>query len=636
MISYPRSARRGAALVAAGLLLASLMPAPSLMAASTVEEGTFQLQILHSSDNESAFQDPNSLEPKILHYATIVEGLRKLAPRGHSIHLTAGDHTLPGPFYTASAEVPWLKANGLADIHFYNAMGLVANGMGNHEFDGGINDFARMLSQAKYPFISANLDFSKVQLAEGVPAIQIGEDAQEVSMVQGKAVRSAWVLVGEEKVGLIGRAPADFFNTVKDPETLVPGLDFFGGRNPENNQPLVSAVTQVMEQVEKLEAKGVNKIILIDHAQDFTGDPLSAHKLSGIDIIVAAGSTGFMGLRETDGPFNLLRKGTQATAFYPTTRLDSEGNLVIVVNSDQLYTYVGNLMVTFDAKGRLINIDPRSGPVATTPEAVAALEKVTGTKLTVPARVQYIFDELSKTPTIQEAFAVIGSTTAELNGQREDVRSRETNLGRLTADSTLWYARQMYPEMQVDVALKNGGGIRSTILGPKITNLAIGAALAFDNKQAVVELTGAELLATMENAVSRVPAKDGRFPQVAGMLLEFDASKPGLSDQTSLTTPSRVKSLKIQRANGTVDVLVENYQAVGDLTRTFTLVTNDFLLTGGDGYKSLKAASEARGAKRPETGERLILAEYIKTALNGKVDLTEPLTAPRVIRVDAE
>ncbi|MFZ5815938.1 MAG: bifunctional metallophosphatase/5'-nucleotidase [Bacillota bacterium] len=630
--------RRLLALVTASLVLASLVPASALVSASPApaEEGLFQLQILHSSDNESAFQDPNTLEPKILHYATLVEGLRKLAPNGRSIHLTAGDHTLPGPFYTASAEVPWLKQNGLADIEFFNAMGLVANGMGNHEFDGGINDFAHMLSRARYPFISANLDFSKVQLEEGVPPILIGEDAQEASTVAGKVVRSAYVTVGGEKIGLVSRAPADFFNTVKDPDTTVPGLDFYGGRDPQTNQPKVSAVTQVLEQVAKLEAKGVNKIILVDHAQDFTGDPLSAQKLRGIDIIVAAGSTGFMGKAEADGPFNLLRKGNTPSAFYPTTRLDSEGNLVLVVNSDQLYTYVGHLIVSFDAHGRLVNVDPRSGPVATTTEAIAALEKVLGEKIAPPARVTWLFDQLRKTPTIQEAFASVGTTTAVLNGNRADVRGRETNLGRLAADSTLWYARKVYPNLNVEIALKNGGGIRSTILGPEITNLTIGAALAFNNKQAVVQLTGAELLATMENAVSRVPAADGRFPQIAGMTLEYDASKPGVSDQVSMTTPSRVKSLKIHRSNGTVDVLVEDYQAKGDLNRLFTLVTNDFLLTGGDGYQSLKAAAEARGAQRSEIGERQILAEYIQEALKGKVDLPEPLADPRVVRVDAQ
>ena len=66
-----------------------------------------KLQIIHSSDHESSFQDPNSLEPKVLHYATLYDGLKRFGEsRGFAtIHLTAGDQTLPGPFYQAAAEV---------------------------------------------------------------------------------------------------------------------------------------------------------------------------------------------------------------------------------------------------------------------------------------------------------------------------------------------------------------------------------------------------------------------------------------------------------------------------------------------------------------------------------------------------
>ena len=111
----------------------------------------------------------------------------------------------------------------------------------------------------------------------------------------------------------------------------------------------------------------------------------------------------------------------------------------------------------------------------------------------------------------------------------------------------------------------------------------------------ISEITAAGLLAAMENAVSRVPASDGRFPQLAGAYLEFDPSKPGLSDRPTLTTPSRVKTLRVQRASGATDTVVENFALVGDPARRFTLATNEFLMGGGDGYVALKAASEAPG-----------------------------------------
>lgn len=601
----------------------------SLCNVSTDKTQPFLLQILHSSDNESSFQDPNTLAPKIIHYATVLTGLRRLAVDLPSIYLTAGDHSLPGPFYQAAAEVPHLGAPGLGDIAFYNAMGLVANGIGNHEFDGGINDFARMLAQAHYPFIAANLDFSQVQLAEGVPAIKLGVDGSNITQNRGKVVKSTYIEVQGEKIGLIGRAPADFFSVIQDPATTLPGLDFVGGRNPANNQPLVSAMRQVLKQVDLLTSQGINKIILLDHSQDFTADPLSAQALRDIDIIVTAGSTGFMAQNKAKGPFNLLRPGDRAQTDYPILRKDSAGHTVVVVKSDQLYRYVGHLIVEFNSAGHIITIDPRSGPVATTPKAIQALETLLATTLTVPAQVNTIFTALTKTDLIQEQFEIIGITNSVLMGERAEVRSRETNLGRLVADATLWYGQQLAP---VDIALKNGGGLRDSIIGPNITRFTVSAALAFDDQLAIVELQADELLAVMENAVSRLPRLDGRFLQLAGLFLEYDAHKPGITDAIRLSKPSRVRTLVMTRAEGRRDTLVNHFQVQGKLTRKFTLATNKFLLMGGDGYQALTAAAKARGTLEvAEIGERQILINYIQEVLNGHVNMPEPLVESRII-----
>ncbi len=596
---------------------------------------SFSLQILHSSDNESSFQDPNTLEPKLLHYATLVDGLRQIAPNGRSLHLTVGDHTQVSPFYLAATEIEEFGAPGSADIALYNAMGVTANGIGNREFDGGINDFARMLATANYPFLAVNLDFSSVELEDGTPDIQIGEDASNIEDNVGKVVKSVWIDIDGEQIGLIGRAPADFFNVINDPEENLPGLDFVGGRNPEDNQPLISAVEQVNEQVDLLEAQGINKIILLDHAQDFTSDPLAAQFLRGVDLILSAGSTGFMAQATANGPFNYLRQDDTPEADYPTVRVDANNNFVLVVNNAPSYSYVGHLIVTFDDDGVLQDIDALSGPIATTREAVELLELYLGTELDVPATIQTIYDRLLETDIIQEQFEVVGTISVELNGEREFIRSSETNLARLVTDSTLWWANNTF-DTPVDVSLKNGGGIRASIIGPNITRLTVNAALAFNNDMVVIELTASEMIATFENAVSRYPASDGRFPQVAGAYLEFDPTHEGLSNQPSLDTPSRLKTLIITRADGTEDVLVSDYTAQGDLERTFRLVTNSFLLTGGDGYQSLLSANEMRGAENPEIGEQQILIDYIADVLGGEVNIPLELNDPRIVIIEGD
>ncbi|MDZ7752439.1 MAG: bifunctional metallophosphatase/5'-nucleotidase [Gammaproteobacteria bacterium] len=614
-----------------GSLLSELQP--PLRVRECIRNYRSSLQILHSSDNESSFQDPNTLEEKALNYSAVVKGLKQVSRREciPTLHLTAGDHTIPGPFHRASEEA--FGAPGLGDIMMFNAMGLAANGMGNHEFDGGIDEFAVMLREADYPFVAANLDFGNVELDPVTPAIRSGRDGGSCLANRGKVVKSCVVVRGGQRIGLIGRAPADFFNVIEDPDTTLPGLDFVGGRDPATNQPLVSAVSQVLEQVDLLEGRGVNRIILLDHAQDFTGDPLSAGSLRGIDIIVAAGSTGFMARPVAEGPFNLLRPEDSAEADYPTVRVDSEGNTVLVVNSDQQFRYVGNLFVTFDRRGRIADWgDFRNGPVATTAAAIDELEPLVGaSELTPDAMVASILDALKQTTLIRDAFFVVGTTDFPLNGQRVDVRSRETNLGNLAADSTIWGAQQNgFPT--VDMALKNGGGIRDTIEGPSIIRLAVQAALAFDNTLTVLEMSGDQVLAAMENSVSRATFTDGRFPQVAGMVLAFDTTFAPIEGQASVTVPSRVRGLTITRHDGTVVELVSDGAADATaLAEIFVLATNSFTATGGDGFAAFAAATVV-GATT--VGEQAILEGYIVDVLGGNVSLPDdPANPNRVIRL---
>ena len=122
----------------------------------------------------------------------------------------------------------------------------------------------------------------------------------------------------------------------------------------------------------------MNKIILLDHAQDFTSDPISAEMLRDVDIIVSAGSTGFLAMDEPIGPFNSLREGDSGTGAYPTIREDMDMNPVLVVNSDQLYRYIGNLIVGFDESGIIDFVDSRSGPIGSDASSVEALGNYVG------------------------------------------------------------------------------------------------------------------------------------------------------------------------------------------------------------------------------------------------------------------
>lgn len=181
----------------------------------------------------------------------------------------------------------------------------------------------------------------------------------------------------------------------------------------------------------------------------------------------------------------------------------------------------------------------------------------------------------------------------------------------------------------IDIAIKNGGGIRDQISGPTIIRLTVEAALAFDNTLALVELNVTQLLAAVENGVSRVPEADGRFCQVAGLMLAYNPDMPGVDSQESMDTPSRVKTLMVMK-NGTMVSVVEDYMLVADMNMTVAVATNSFLLTGGDGYFSF-SAGDVLG--ETEDGEQDILVDYIMDVLGGTVDVMDPPPNPRVAPV---
>lgn len=214
-------------------------------------------------------------------------------------------------------------------------------------------------------------------------------------------------------------------------------------------------------------------------------------------------------------------------------------------------------------------------------EADPALAPIAGVADTLAA--------LKETDSIKSAYASVGTTEFVLEGAKANVRGRETNLGRLVADSTVWGA-QAYLDSQginetVQIALKNGGGLRDTIVGPQIARIAIQKALAFNNKLAILRLTCPQLLAVFENAVSRALDADGRFPQVAGITVGYNPQKPGVEGQTELTEASRLTYLAVGD-----DVIVADGEVVGDADQTFVLATNSFLVTGADGYAALTEA----------------------------------------------
>ena len=154
---------------------------------------------------------------------------------------------------------------------------------------------------------------------------------------------------------------------------------------------------------------------------------------------------------------------------------------------------------------------------------------------------------------------VVASTDIQLDGARENVRNKETNLGNLSADA-------IKNETKSNIAFVNGGNIRTTIEAGEITKGKLAEVFPFGNTIKVIKLTGEDVKKALEVSVGAYPENQGGFLQVSGIKFSFDASKEN---------GNRVSALKV---NGK-DI---------DLTKQYTVAINDFLAVGGDGYDMFK------------------------------------------------
>jgi len=156
---------------------------------------------------------------------------------------------------------------------------------------------------------------------------------------------------------------------------------------------------------------------------------------------------------------------------------------------------------------------------------------------------------------------VMGIALVDLQGKNS--RFQETNLGNLIADI-------LREETKADLAILNGGGIRSDILKGNIRMKDLFAVLPFTNHPVILKVSGQDIKDIFEYGVSDPDQTGGRFPQVSGITVSFNPAHPA---------GRKVTGIKI----GNHDLLMDAY---------YTLVTNDFLAAGGDGYTIFKKIME--------------------------------------------
>lgn len=483
------------------------------------------------------------------------------------LKLNAGDAFLPGPRFTASLNnLSTSYSDGGQD--FYDAIALRQIGFdamvfGNHEFDLGPQMAARFAKVTGSTYLSSNLDFNATAEFSALKASGQVAPSKVITTAAG------------HKIGLVG-ATTPLLPTISSPGAVsVIGYD----ANHTEAQNLQALIPLIQAEVNRLRnEQGATTIILMSHLQNAANEiDVVVPALSGVDLVLSGGGHELM----VDPDDLLINGGVGATYNSdPVYAVDANGRNVPVMTSHFGNRYVGQLNFTIDdANGTFTAVE--SSKMMRVSGAAADADRVAGdatlqSKVVTP--VQNYINALNA--------QIIGTTAVKLNGPTHTscsalpctfvagVRNAETGLGDLVADAMRFAGK-------TDVAIQNGGGIRTNIAAAG--NVSVGDTfniLPFTNlvKRAPA-MNATQLKDLLEHGygdTSPTGRANGRYAQISGMQVIYDSRNPA---RTTQGTGSRIQRVVLD--DGTV--LIDNGVVVNN-SRTFSFTTIDFTAAGGDGY----------------------------------------------------
>jgi len=541
-------------------MLQWILPAITTIAIGTVAaaQSNFRLTVLHTNDTESKLLYPSSSQSSYggaARFKTVADQLRNSArAQGGCVMVSSGDNVLPGPEFNASLALP-------TEARIYDAIALQAIDydaicLGNHDFDFGPSLLARLIGDFTdgTPFLSCNLDF--------------GPEADLAALVkQGRIAKRTTSVTEGVTIGFVGATTPDIA-FISSPGDVGINSDVLGA---------------IQAEVDALTAEGVKHIIVMTHLQGISVERALAQQLRDVDVLVAGGGDELLWnpgqLLVPDDATDANNDGIPDARYgtYPVFETDATGRQLPIITTRGDYRYVGRFAADFDADGRIVSIDPTSGPVR------VAASSLPGGVAEDPVVKAAVTDPVAASVAALAANVIAVSQVA-LDGRTSTIRTQETNEGNLCADSLLWNARQLAAAENLPlpvIAFQNGGGIRNNSILPagNFTELNTFQFLPFANFVSVIpQLPTTQLKALLENAVSRVTpvqpgyptSGNGRFAQIAGFRFTYTiAAVPG----------SRVIDVVLDDGS----VIVEDGVVV-DPTRTIPAATIDFLCRGGDEY----------------------------------------------------
>ncbi|MCL4189621.1 MAG: 5'-nucleotidase C-terminal domain-containing protein [Rhodobacteraceae bacterium] len=390
------------------------------------------------------------------------------------------------------------------------------------------------------------------------PVISSNLDVSQSNVLAGRIAKHAVLEVGGRKVGIVSALTRDTIEIASPGPTVI---------FQEEIEALRAAVAD-------LEGQGVNVILALTHV-GLPADLEIAARVAGVDAVIGGHSHTYLSAS------NPARHGA-----YPTWVTQDDGTAVPVVQAYAYGKYVGHLTLEFDDAGRLLHAGGDTmlvdASVAPDPAIAARVAELGGPIEELKAR-------------------VVATTAAPIDGSRDNCRARECEMGNLVADAILARAAGQ----GVQIVFQNGGGLRASIDAGEVTMGEVLAVLPFQNTLATFQLTGAGVLAALENGVSDVESGAGRFPQVAGLSYAFDPAAP---------KGARVSEVNVREGDAWVPL---------DPARVYGVAANNFMRAGGDGYRVFATEAVNPYDFGPDLAD--VLAEYLAAnapfapALDGRI-----------------
>lgn len=380
---------------------------------------------------------------------------------------------------------------------FLDWSGFIASALGNHELDVvEPGNLAKLLSDSKYKMLAANVD-----IKEGSPLV-------------GKIQKSMVVERDGEKYGLIGIAPEDMLERVKMNNTLKD----FSVKNDDET------IKIVQDEVNKLQAQGINKIVVLSH-EGTKKDQRLAQETSGIDLIFGA---------HTHDLIEGLQEGVNLFT-------SKSGEPVILTQAGKDGENVGILNVDFDENGVVKK----------------AQNNVIKTKnYNRPLFVKDSVEDIIGKPEI------IGKVKAAVAPPEQRLIENNPH-GNLIADA-------MRNELGTDIAILNAGNIRGNFSEGTVDSRLISDITPFEDKMWIIGLSEKQIVDAINVGLKSLTKSSNKPGILLVSGLKYKANKQGeLLDLEFIDKNNQVHKIDVKNP---------------DPNKKYTVAADDFFATGGDGY----------------------------------------------------